>query len=197
MYPPADVDDDSNTVGAQLVARGALGAHQVPGVLVASSVESFETRTASLTSPAARRDVADQYADAAHARGGGRDPSPGGSPVDRAEPALGALSRRLPSRPAVRPPSEQTGGTRTQDFFTPRLGVRADVGWGITSSATAAAARACRTCRSCSATTASSRRSRSEAEVAVSWDLGFRRRARGRTTCSPPPRSSSRTSRAT
>jgi outer membrane receptor protein involved in Fe transport len=38
----------------------------------------------------------------------------------------------FPRDPRIRPPSQQLGGTRTQDFFTPRLGVRADVGWGIT-----------------------------------------------------------------
>src|SRR4029078_8266603 len=39
-----DVTDTATTIGAQLVGRGAIGTHQIPGVLVASSVERFVER---------------------------------------------------------------------------------------------------------------------------------------------------------
>src|SRR5262249_22488120 len=40
-FPHTDVTDDSSTVGGQMVARGAIGTHHVPGVLLASSFERF------------------------------------------------------------------------------------------------------------------------------------------------------------
>ena len=40
-FPTSDITDISTAFGGQLVARGAIGAHHVPGVLVASNVERF------------------------------------------------------------------------------------------------------------------------------------------------------------
>jgi iron complex outermembrane receptor protein len=38
----------------------------------------------------------------------------------------------FPADSRVKVPSEQVSGTRSQDFLTPRLGARVDVGWGTT-----------------------------------------------------------------
>jgi iron complex outermembrane receptor protein len=119
-----DVADTSTTVGGQLVARGAIGTHQVPGVLVASSVERFRDTDAVGSSALA----------------------PGTSPaLTRTRLTLAGqdellfLAERLsvvpsvrwewyhdvfPGDPRVRIPSQSVAGTSSQDFVTPHLGVR-------------------------------------------------------------------------
>jgi len=129
---PTDVEDRSTTVGGQVVTRGALGAHHVPGVLVASSVERFvdsnAIETGALrtgTSPARTRTrftVAGEDEILLFA--------------DRLSivPSLRwELFRDVfPGDDRVKIPSDRVEGTRTQDFWTPRLGVRAELGHGVT-----------------------------------------------------------------
>jgi iron complex outermembrane receptor protein len=174
-FLPTDVDDDSTTVGGQLVARGALGRHQVPGLLVASSVESF-VDTNGIRNDRLRV---------------GTSPTRTRTRLTLAgEDEILLLSDRLsivpnlrwelyrdvfPGDPRIRTPSEQTGGRRTQDFFTPRLGVRADVGWGVTLLGNGG-----RTARVPNLTELFGNNGiirgdpDLKPEVAVSWDLGFR-----------------------
>jgi iron complex outermembrane receptor protein len=125
-----DVTSTATTVGGQVVGRGAIGTHQVPGLMVASSVERF-VQTNAVENNGVR---------------------PGTSPAEtRTRVALAGqdevllLGDRLsivpnlrwelvhddfPGDPRVKNPAEGVSGTRSQDFWTPRLGVRGDVGWG-------------------------------------------------------------------
>ena len=127
-----DTTDTSTTIGAQLVGRGAIGTHQIPGLLVASSVERFVQRNGI----------------------GGQRVDPGISPArTRTRVALAGEDEILllgdrvsivpnvrweffhdvfPGDPLVKVPSEEGAGSKSQDFLTPRLGARADVGWGAT-----------------------------------------------------------------
>jgi iron complex outermembrane receptor protein len=131
-FNKTDVLDTSTTVGGQLVARGAVGTHNVPGVLVASSVERFQGTDAIGSSAL----------------------MPGTSPpLTRTRLTLAGQDELLlladrvsivpsvrwewfrdvfPGDPRVQVPAERVSGTRSQDFVTPRLGVRVDVGYGAT-----------------------------------------------------------------
>ena len=127
-----DVEDRSTTVGGQLVARGAIGTHHVPGVLVASSVERFVDRNG----------IANDKL-----RAGTSPPRTRTRLTLAAEDEILLLADRLSVVPSLRweyfrdafpgdgrlvVPSESVAGTHTQDFWTPRLGVRADLGHGVT-----------------------------------------------------------------
>lgn len=131
-FAHTDVTDTATTVGGQLVGRGAIGTHQVPGLMVASSVERFEQSNAVET-------------------GGLR---PGTSPPrTRTRLTLAGDDEILffddrlsivpnlrwelfrdafPGDDRVKNPATRVAGTRSQDFWTPRLGVRADLGYGAT-----------------------------------------------------------------
>jgi iron complex outermembrane receptor protein len=129
-YGARDTDDTSTTVGGQLVLRGAVGTHHVPGLFLASGVERFVSSDAI----------------------GGPTLRPGTSPPrTRARLTLAGedeivfLSDRVSVVPSVRwelyhdefpgdPRSRipTPAGSKTQDFVSPRLGLRADVGWGTT-----------------------------------------------------------------
>ena len=67
-YGASDNDDTSTTVGGQLVLRGSVGAHHVPGLLLASGVERFVLARRDRRPDAASGDVAAADAGAPHAR---------------------------------------------------------------------------------------------------------------------------------
>jgi iron complex outermembrane receptor protein len=174
-FNKTDVTDTSTTVGGQLVARGAVGTHQVPGVLVASSVERF-------------RNVDEIGA------GGLR---PGTSPAfTRTRLALAAQDEILlladrvslvpsvrwewfrdvfPADPRVRVPTERVTGPSSRDFLTPHLGLRVDLGHGATLLANGG-----RSARVPNLTEVFGRNGftignpKLRPETATSWDAGFR-----------------------
>src|SRR5205814_7714813 len=125
---PADTDERSTAEGAQVLARGTIGAHQVPGLLLAASHErfGFEDRT-----------------------------SPSGPQPDRSrirgtiagEDEILLLGTRVSVVPALRweifrddfpgDPSAHTaaatpGGVHARDFVSPHLGLRGEVVPGFT-----------------------------------------------------------------
>jgi iron complex outermembrane receptor protein len=120
IFVASDTDDRTAAGGGQLLLRGALGAHHLPGLFLATGYEHF---------------AADDKLD------------PRGTPPARtrlrgtigAEDEIVALGDRLSIVPGLRweifrddfpgepglPVPLQTGGTTVRDFFSPRLGVRA------------------------------------------------------------------------
>jgi iron complex outermembrane receptor protein len=170
-----DVEDRSSTVGGQLVARGAIGAHHVPGLLLASSVERFEQTDAI----------------------GSNALEPGTSPpLTRTRLTLAGQDEILfladrvsvvpslrwewfrdvfPGDPRVRLEKDRVAGTDSRSFTTPHLGVRADVGWGATLLANGG-----RSARIPNLTELFGRNGVVEGdphlrpETATSWDAGFR-----------------------
>ncbi len=131
-FLPIDVTDHATTVGGQAVARGALGTHHLPGVLVASSVERFFDRnaieTASLKPGTSEPRTRTRFTVA------GEDEV---LLFDERLSVVPSLRWELfhdvfPGDDRVKDPSERVAGSRTQDFWTPRLGVRADLGHGVT-----------------------------------------------------------------
>ena len=170
-----DVTDTSTTVGGQLVARGAIGTHHVPGVLVASSVERFEDTDAI----------------------GSAALLPGTSPpLTRTRLTLAGqdeilfLSDRVslvpsvrwewyrdvfPGDPRVQLEKDRVAGTSSQDFLTPHVGVRVDLGLGATLLANAG-----RSARVPNLTELFGRNGviagnpKLRPETATSWDIGLR-----------------------
>jgi iron complex outermembrane receptor protein len=111
LLAPTDTTNRSTAAGAQLLLRGALGTHQVPGLLLAGGHERFA--------------VDDRL-----------DPRP--APPDRtrvrgtvaAEDEVLLLGERLAVVPGLRwelvhDDFPGAAGARSEDFLTPRLGVRA------------------------------------------------------------------------
>jgi len=116
---PTDTEDETIAPGAQALVRGAVGAHNFPGLLLAASDERFTER--------------DRL-------------RPDASPPDRTrfrgtvagEDEIVALGERLSIVPGLRweifrddfpgtpgtPASLDVRGVRVRDFFSPRLGVR-------------------------------------------------------------------------
>jgi iron complex outermembrane receptor protein len=127
-----DVADTSTTVGGQLVARGAVGAHHVPGVLVASSVERFQSTDAignvgllPGTSPALTRTRL--------TLAGQDELLVLGDRVSIVPSVRWEWFRDVfPGDPRVRLPDDRVAGTRSRDFVTPHLGVRIDLSHGAT-----------------------------------------------------------------
>ncbi len=174
-FNKTDVANTSTTVGGQIVARGAIGTHQVPGVLAASSVERFQDTD----------EIGSSAVDA------------GTSPAfTRTRLTLAAQDELLfladrvslvpslrwewfhdtfPPDPRVRVPSERTAGTSSRDFVTPHLGLRVDLGHGATLLANGG-----RSARIPNLTELFGRNgfiignSELRPEVATSWDAGFR-----------------------
>jgi len=132
-FPTSDTTDRSTTVGGQLTLRGAIGVHQVPALLLAGSGERFVVH-----------DGVGQFGKTL----------PGTAPArTRARFTIGGedefllLGDRLSIVPGVRwevyhdvfppdpldlVPATNVSGTTTRDFVTPRIGIRADVGYGAT-----------------------------------------------------------------
>jgi iron complex outermembrane receptor protein len=174
-FLPTDVVDHSTTIGGQVVTRGTLGAHHVPGVLIASSVERFVDRNAietgalrTGTSPARTRTrlaVAGEDEILLFA--------------DRLSivPSLRWEVFRdvFPGDDRVKDPSEHVAGTRTQDFWTPRLGVRAEFVKGFTLLGNGGrSARIPNLTELFGDNGVVRGRPDLRPEVAVSWDAGFR-----------------------
>ena len=174
-YFPTDVTDRSTTIGGQVVARGALGAHHVPGLLVASGTERFVDRngieTGALrpgTSPARTRT---------------RLTIAGEDEILLFEDRLSVVpSLRwevyrdvFPGDDRVKDPSEQVSGTHTQDFWTPRLGVRAELLKGLTLLGNAGRSARIPNLTELFGNNGVVRGNPDlRPEVAVSWDAGFR-----------------------
>jgi iron complex outermembrane receptor protein len=177
-FPKTDATNLSSTVGGQLVGRGAIGRYQVPGVLVASSVERFVESNGVGSSAV----------------------SPGTAPPRTrtrltlaGEDELVLLDDRLsivpnlrweffhdvfPGDPLVKVPSEQVSGSHTQDFFTPRLGIRADVGWDVTVLGNVGrSARVPNLSELFGNNGVVAGNQHLKPETATSWDLGFRARS--------------------
>src|SRR6185295_12756127 len=132
FFGERDVRDVTTTAGGQLVARGAIGTHHVPGVLVASNVERFE-QTDEVGNVGLR---------------------PGTSPtLTRTRLTLAGEDEILffadrfslvpglrwewvgdvfPGDDRVRVPGGGDAARRSEDFLTPRLGVRGELGHGLT-----------------------------------------------------------------
>ena len=132
-FVPTDVTDSSVTGGGRLLVRGSLGRHHLPGLLVASSLERF-------------------VQDDAIGRAGVL--APGESPVRQrtrvtvaAEDEILLLGDRVSVVPGVRwegfhddfpgddrvlVPVLRVSGSQSRDFLLPRVGVRADAGYGVT-----------------------------------------------------------------
>lgn len=122
-----DTEDRTTAAGGQLLLRGALGAHQAPGLLLAASHERFAERDDLRVGAAAP--------DRTRVRG-----------TVAGEDEIVLLGERLalvpglrwevyrddfpgdPSQPAVL----QAGGTTTRDFFSPHGGVRVEALHGLT-----------------------------------------------------------------
>jgi iron complex outermembrane receptor protein len=176
-FPKTDVTDVSTTVGAQVVARGAIGRYQVPGVLVASSVERFVATN----------------------RVGSAALTPGTSPPQTrtrltlaGEDQLLLLDDRLsvvpnlrwefyhdvfPGDPHLQIPSD-VSGSRSQDFLTPRLGVRGDASAYVTLLANVArSARVPNLTELFGNNGVVAGNPDLEPETATSWDVGFRARS--------------------
>ena len=127
IFAATDRVDRSTATGAQLLLRGALGAHHLPGLFLAAGHEGFATD--------------DRL-------------EPAASPPDRtrlratvaAEDEILTLGERLAIVPGVRwevfrddfpgtpglPAAIRAGGVRVEDFVSPRLGVRATPLPGVT-----------------------------------------------------------------
>jgi iron complex outermembrane receptor protein len=175
-YGASDNDDTSTTVGGQLVLRGSVGAHHVPGLLLASGVERFVSHDAI----------------------GGQTLRPGTSPPrTRARLTLAGedeillLGDRVSVVPSVRwelyrdvfpgdPRLKIPGpsGSKTQDFVSPRLGLRADLGSGTTLLANGGRSARIPNLTELFGTSGTIRGNPDlRPETATSWDLGFRFRS--------------------
>ncbi len=116
---PVDVEDETTATGAQALVRGALGAHQVPGLFLAASHERFAERD---------RLAAGAEPDRTRLRA-----------TIAAEDELLAAGERVSVVPGLRwevfrddfpggtgvPAALQARGARVRDFLSPRLGLRA------------------------------------------------------------------------
>ncbi len=131
-FARTDVTDTATTVGAQLVGRGAIGTHHVPGLLVASSVERFE-QTDEVPTGAVRAGTSPARTRTRLALAGEDEVLLFGDRVSLVPTVRWELFRdAFPGDPRSRIPSAQAAGSRSEDFLTPRLGVRGAVGWGAT-----------------------------------------------------------------
>ncbi|HUE31098.1 MAG TPA: TonB-dependent receptor [Verrucomicrobiae bacterium] len=115
---PVDVEDQTTAAGAQALVRGALGAHQVPGLFLAASHERFAERDH--LAPSAEPDRTRLRATIA------------------GEDELLAAGERVALVPGLRwevfrddfpggtgvPAALQVRGARVRDFLSPRLGLR-------------------------------------------------------------------------
>ena len=127
-FVAAHTDERSTAEGVQALARGAVGAHHVPGLLVAAGHErfTFSDRTSPSGPEPARSRVRGTVA---------------------AEDEILLLGTRVSLVPGVRweifrddfpgvPAAHQAGapagGVHGRDFVSPHLGVRADAGHGLT-----------------------------------------------------------------
>ncbi len=112
---PVDVEDETTAAGAQALVRGALGAHQVPGLLLAASHERFaeRDRLAAAAEPERTRLRATVVA----------------------EDEVLALGERVSVVPGLRwevfrddfpgaGGQSSAGGAGVRDFLSPRLGLR-------------------------------------------------------------------------
>jgi len=106
---PVDVEDETTAAGAQALVRGALGAHQVPGLLLAASHERFAERD---------RLAAGAEPERTRLRA-----------TVAAEDEVLALGERVSLVPGLRwevfrDDFPDAGGARVRDFLSPRLGLR-------------------------------------------------------------------------
>ena len=132
-FPKTDVTDRNTTVGGQLVARGTIGAHQVPGVLVASSVERFVQEDAIGLFGVLRPGTSPPRTRTRLTLAGEDEIVLLDERVSVVPTARWELYHDVfPEDPRILSPAFRVPSSHTQDFFTPRLGVRADLGWGAT-----------------------------------------------------------------
>ncbi len=128
---PTDTDERTTTAGGQVLVRGALGAHQVPGLLLAASDERL-----------AETDHIGNFAlqpGAAPDRTRVRGTVAGEDEVllfgDRVSIVPGlrweVFRDDFPGDPRV-PPALRAGGVSVRDFWSPRLGLRAEARRGLT-----------------------------------------------------------------
>lgn len=177
-FVPTDVRDRTITAGGQVLARGAIGTSQVPALLLAGSAERFVQENA-----IGRFGVL----------------SPGTSPPQTrarftlgAEDQIVALGERLsvvpgvrwevyhdvfPGDPHILVPALQVSGTSTRDFVLPRLGVRGDVGYGVTLLGNAARSARMPNLTELFGNSGTVRGNPElQPETAVTWDAGFQAR---------------------
>lgn len=170
--PAADTDDRTQVAGGQLLVRGAIGAHQVPGLFLALGHEQFASRDALVDPP----DAPDRTRLRLTIAG---------------EDEVLLFGDRLSVVPSLRweafrddfpgetsgPGPSEAGGTQTHNYLSPRLGVRADAPLGFT-----LLGNASRAVRPPNLSELFGNRGfvhgnpNLDAEKAVSWDVGFRRR---------------------
>jgi iron complex outermembrane receptor protein len=125
-FVAADTDERSTAVGAQALARGALGAHQVPGLLVAASDERFtfdDSTNPHGAEPARTRLRGTVAAEDEILLAGARVSI---VPGVRWE----VFRDDFPGDPGV--PGAAPGGVAVHDFVSPHLGLRVDAGYGLT-----------------------------------------------------------------
>ena len=177
-FPTTDATNLSSTVGAQLVGRGAIGRYQVPGVLVASSVERF---------------VATNGVGSSAVSPGTAPPRTRARLTLAGEDELVLLDDRVsivpnlrwelvhdvfPGDPREKIPSEQVSGSSSQSFFTPRLGLRADAGEYVTILGNVGrSARVPNLSELFGNNGVVKGNPDLQPETATSWDLGFRARS--------------------
>jgi iron complex outermembrane receptor protein len=129
---PTDTEESTLATGAQVWARGAVGSHHVPGLLLAASHEGLaevdHIGAFGLLEPGRAPERTRLHATVA------------------AEDEVLFFGERLSVVPAVRwevfrddfpgdprvPPPLRTGGVSTSDFVSPRIGLRAEVWPGLT-----------------------------------------------------------------
>src|SRR5262249_16931486 len=122
-FPRSDVTDTATTVGGQLVGRGAIGTHQVPGLMVASTVHPLVSTKPGETGGA--------LAGTAPAETRTRLALAGEDEILLLADRLSIVPNLrwelvhdvFPGDPRVKNPAAFVSGTKTQDFWTPRLGV--------------------------------------------------------------------------
>ena len=177
-FAAQDSTDSSTTIGGQVLARAAFGAHHVPGVLVASSVERFENRdtigSATLhagTSPAQTRT---------------RLAVAGQDEVLLLNDRLSLVPNLrwefvhdvFPGDPRSSDPAARLPNTTTRDYFMPRLGARADAGHGLTLLGNVGRSVRIPNLTELFGTSGVVRGNPDlQPETATSWDVGFRLRS--------------------
>jgi outer membrane receptor protein involved in Fe transport len=132
-FPTTDSLDRTNVVGAQVLARGALGAHNVPGLLLAGSGERFLAhdgvgqfgKTLPGTAPARTRTRFTVAGEDEILLFGERVSIVPGVRWEYYHDVF-------PGDPLILVPALDLAGTINHDFVTPRLGTRADLGSGFT-----------------------------------------------------------------